>query len=165
MEQVSQFLNEHGYMAIFLLVFLQQIGIPNPATNELMLIFCGYLSYTGIFGFFQSAGSSIVADILGSSLIYFLFYSFSKWITEHSPRWIPLKGENIERMKNRMNKRGMVGIYIARYTPFIRGYVPVVAGMVGLDRKKMLTAIIITSITWNSGLVLLGYLLGPYWGA
>ena len=38
------FIAEYGYWAIFILVFLQEAGLPNPIPNELVLGFSGFLS-------------------------------------------------------------------------------------------------------------------------
>ena len=50
-EEVVYYITGYGYLAIFILVFLQEIGMPNPFPNELLLIFSGYLSFRGILFF------------------------------------------------------------------------------------------------------------------
>ncbi len=163
LHQLSNYLNQYGYYAIFILVFLQQIGVPNPITNELVLIFCGYLSYSGTLNFYKAMLSAAVADVVGSTLIFLLFYSFSKWLIERSPKWLPLTGDKIERMKARVLKHGYRGMFFARITPVVRGYTSVVAGMLNINRKGFMTLIAITALFWNGILVLIGLLLGPYW--
>jgi membrane protein DedA with SNARE-associated domain len=44
---LSAYILKYGYMAIFSLVFLQEIGVPNPVPNELVLLFSGYLTSIG----------------------------------------------------------------------------------------------------------------------
>jgi membrane protein DedA with SNARE-associated domain len=163
LHQLSLYLTDHGYYAIFILVFLQQIGVPNPVTNELVLIFCGYLSYSNTLNLYKTILVAVTADIISSSLVFFVFYFFSKWLINHSPKWLPLTGDKIERLKAKVLKRGQRGIFIGRLTPIIRGYVPVVAGMLNINRKAFLGTLVVSSTVWNAGLVLLGLFLGPYW--
>jgi membrane protein DedA with SNARE-associated domain len=163
LSQLSNYLHEYGYYAIFLLVFLQQIGVPNPLTNELVLIFCGYLSYTGSLNFYKAILAAVTADFIGSILLFFVFYSFSKWLIDNSPKWMPLTGDKIERLKSKVLKHGQRGIFFARLTPIIRGYVSLAAGMLNISRKAFMGTVIITAIIWNGGLVLIGRLIGPYW--
>jgi len=163
-QQISNYLSEYGYYAIFILVFLQQIGVPNPITNELVLIFCSYLSYSGTLSFYKAILSAALADVVGSTLIFLLFYSFSKWLIDKSPKWLPLTGDKIERMKARVLKNGYRGMFFARITPVVRGYTSVVAGMLNIGRKGFITLIAITALFWNGILVLIGLLIGPYWG-
>lgn len=157
------YLTKYGYYAIFLLVFIQELGIPNPITNELVLIFCGYLSYAGTLNVYKVILVAISADFIGTSILFFIFYSFSKWLLEHSPKWLPLNGETIEKLKTRLLRHGNRSVFVGRLTPFLRGYVSVAAGMLHVNRKAFLGTVIISAITWSGGLVLLGRLIGPYW--
>jgi membrane protein DedA with SNARE-associated domain len=161
--KLAAYLSEYGYYAVFILVFLQELGIPNPITNELVLIFCGYLSYTGTLNFYKVIITAISADFIGTSILFFIFYSFSKWLIAHSPKWLPLTGETIEKMKKRLLRHGNRSVFIGRLTPFLRGYVSVAAGMLHVNRKAFLGTVIISAVTWSGGLVLLGRLIGPYW--
>ena|ERR1700739_2874405 len=161
--ELAFYLAKYGYYAVFILVFLQELGIPNPITNELVLIFCGYLSYTGTLNFYKVILVAISADFIGTSILFFVFYSFSKWLIEHSPKWLPLTGETIEKLKKHLLKRGNRSVFIGRLTPFLRGYVSIAAGMLHVDRKAFLGTVILSAVTWSGGLVLLGRLIGPYW--
>ena len=161
--ELAFYLTKYGYYAIFLLVFIQELGIPNPITNELVLIFCGYLSYTGTLNFYKVIIVAISADFIGTTILFFIFYSFSKWLIEHSPKWLPLTGETIEKLKKKLLKRGNRSVFIGRLTPFLRGYVSVAAGMLHVKPKAFLGTVIISAITWSGGLVLFGRLIGPYW--
>jgi membrane protein DedA with SNARE-associated domain len=161
--ELAFYLAKYGYYAVFILVFLQELGIPNPITNELVLIFCGYLSYTGTLNFYKVILVAISADFMGTTILFFVFYSFSKWLIEHSPKWLPLTGETIEKLKKHLLKRGNRSVFIGRLTPFLRGYVSVAAGMLHVDRKAFLGTVIVSAVTWSGGLVLLGRLIGPYW--
>jgi membrane protein DedA with SNARE-associated domain len=161
--ELANYLAHYGYYAVFLFVFLQELGVPNPITNELVLMFCGYLSYTHTLNFYKVILVAITADFTGTCILFFIFYFFSKWLIDHSPKWLPLTGETIERLKKRFLKRGMRSIFIGRLTPFLRGYVSIAAGMLHVNRKAFLGTVIISAITWSGGLVLLGRLMGPYW--
>ncbi len=161
--ELAFYLAKYGYYAIFLLVFIQELGIPNPITNELVLIFCGYLSYTGTLSFYKVILVAISADFIGTSILFFIFYSFSKWLIEHSPKWLPLNGETIEKLKTRLLRHGNRSVFVGRLTPFLRGYVSVAAGMLHVKPQAFLGTVIISAVTWSGGLVLLGRLIGPYW--
>lgn len=72
-EEVVNFIIGYGYLAIFILVFLQEIGMPNPVPNELLLIFSGYLSFKGFLFFPVTLLTVITADFIGTNILYFLF--------------------------------------------------------------------------------------------
>ena len=47
--EIALYITKYGYLAIFILVILQETGMPNPIPNELLLLFSGYLVFKGIF--------------------------------------------------------------------------------------------------------------------
>ncbi len=84
---MEHFIITYGYLAIFLLVFLQEIGIPNPVSNELVLIFSGSLAYSHTLSLPLILLSAISADIIGTTVLYTVFYFFGNWIL--SRKWLP----------------------------------------------------------------------------
>ncbi|HTB07058.1 MAG TPA: DedA family protein [Bacteroidia bacterium] len=161
--QLADYFAQYGYYAIFICVFLQEIGIPNPITNEFVLIFCGYLSYKGSLNIYEVILVAVSADFIGTILLFFVFYFFSKWLIDHSPKWLPLTGDKIEILKKRVLRNGQRSIFMGRMTPFVRGYVSVAAGMLNVGHKAFIGTVIVSAIIWNAGLVVLGRLIGPYW--
>jgi hypothetical protein len=45
------YVTKYSYGAIFVLVLLQELGVPNPVTNEFVLLFSGYLAFSGVLNF------------------------------------------------------------------------------------------------------------------
>ena len=72
-EEVVNYITSYGYMAIFIMIFLQEIGMPNPFPNELLIIFTGYLSYKGLLIFPYVLITVVFADFTGTNILFFLF--------------------------------------------------------------------------------------------
>ena len=154
---------QYGYFAIFLMVFLQELGVPNPLTNELVLMFAGYLSFTHTLSLSKVIAVAIVADFTGTCILYFVFYLFGKWLLHRERAWFPLKITTLYKLENYVSRRGQWSIYLGRLTPFLRGYVSIAAGLLHINPKKFLSTVMLSAVTWSGGLVLLGRLLAPYW--
>ncbi len=163
LNDVAIFVSHYGYLAIFLLVFLQEIGIPNPVTNELVLMFGGYLSYFGSLSLVKVIVTVILADVSGTCLLFFSFYFFGNWLFSHKPKWFPVKAGTIDKLKRYVYRRGTFGIFIGRLTPFLRGYVSVAAGILRIRPKKFVTIVTFSALTWSGGLVAIGWMVAPYW--
>lgn len=69
---LSAYMGKYSYIAIFSLVFLQEMGVPNPVPNELVLLFCGYLTSIGELDFITVLLTVVAADTIGSSLLQYL---------------------------------------------------------------------------------------------
>jgi membrane protein DedA with SNARE-associated domain len=162
-EDVVYYVTNYGYLAIFILIFLQEVGFPNPFPNELLLIFSGYLSYTKILFLPFIILTAISADFIAANIIYFVFYKTGVFILQKKPRWIPLSSKIIEKLSSRIAKRGNVNIFIFRITPFTRGYTSVISGLIHIRPGTFLPIIIFSGITWATFWVLTGHLIGPFW--
>lgn len=163
LHEVALFVQHYGYLAIFILVFLQEIGIPNPVTNELVLMFGGYLSYFHSLSLFKVIITVIAADVSGTCILFFTFYFFGKWLIQHKPKWLPIKSGALDGLKRKVNQRRFLGIFIGRLTPFLRGYISIAAGILHIEPKKFVTIVTLSALTWSGGLTAFGWLIAPYW--
>lgn len=157
------YISHYGYLAIFLLVFLQEIGAPTPLPNELALIFSGYLIFTGVLQVPLIVLTVFTADILAATVLYISFYFFGNLILSKHPKWLPISKPTIERQIERFNKRGISSICISRLSPFIRGYAAVICGLMHFSPRKYTIIILCTSFLWSIFYITIGYFSGPYW--
>ena len=153
---------QYGYFAIVALIFLQEVGLPSPIPNEFVLLFCGYLSFTGILKTSLVIISSIAGDLLASTILFEVFYFFGNNIIKRKPKWLSIPKKKIEYLSYQLNNSGQTATFICRLTPFIKGYVSVLSGLLHISQKKYGIILIITSIIWSSAYVCCGYILGPY---
>jgi membrane protein DedA with SNARE-associated domain len=161
--EVALYITKYGYMAIFLLVLLQELGVPNPVTNEFVLLFSGYLTFTGVLSLRLVFLTAVAADCIGTTILYAVFYCFGKSIMNRRPRWFPISPAHIERLSRSISERRQWGIYLGRMLPFLRGYASVAAGLLSIRPGVFVPAVVLSAITWSGGYVIAGRLLGPYW--
>ena len=162
-EEVVSFIMSYGYLAIFVLVFLQEIGMPNPIPNELLLIFSGYLSYTGVLFLPIIILAAVSADFIGTNILYSVFYKTGSYFMAKKPGWFPVSSGMIERLTSKIKRGGTSSILILRLTPFTRGYVSVIAGLLQIKPGVFLPIALISAFTWASVYVTIGYFIGPFW--
>ncbi len=162
-EDIILFIAKYGYLAIFVLIFLQEIGAPNPIPNELLLLFSGYLTFIGVLKLPLVILVAVLADFTGTSILHTIFFYSGSYLLQHKPRWLPIPFKAIEKLKKQINGYGQTGIYIGRLTPFIRGYTSVIAGLLLIKSRVFLPIAMITAIIWVTVYVTAGILLGPFW--
>jgi membrane protein DedA with SNARE-associated domain len=161
--ELANYIVHYGYLAVFSLIFLQEIGVPNPVPNEIILLFAGYLASTGVLNFFLILLVGISGDFLGTFVLYAIFYFFGEQILEHAPKWLPVK--KIESIKQRISKREVLGIFLGRLLPYLRAYASIGSGLLKIPPKKFLLSVIASAIVWSGGYVLAGRLLGSRWSS
>jgi membrane-associated protein len=69
------------------------------------------------------------------------------------------KKKHLYQAKEFYDKHGGGAIFLARFLPIIRTFAPIVAGIVGMERKKFMFFNIISSFTWVFSMMLAGHYL------
>lgn len=161
-ESIIQYISEYGYLAIFLLIMFQEVGIPTPIPNELLMLFTGYLVYAHVLHPYIAVLVG-VADLLAGTILYSVFYFFGNVILKKEHRWLPISQERITKLTKKFNERGTKSIFIARLSPFIRGYVAVICGLSHYKPRIFIILLAVASALWSSFYLTVGYFLGPYW--
>ncbi len=159
--ELVNFISNYGYFAIFTLVFLQELGMPNPIPNEMILMFAGYLTLKGILSFPIVLVIVIIADFTGTNILYFIFYFFGLFLIQHKPRWIPISNITITKLSKRISSRGQWTIFIGRLTPYLRGYTSVITGLLHIHPRVFLPIAIFSAFIWGLVCILFGRIIGP----
>ena len=162
-EEVVYYVTRFGYLAIFVLVFLQEIGFPNPVPNELLLLFTGYLSFKGLLFLPYAILTAVAADVIGTNILFFLFYNTGTYILAKKPKWFPLSVRTINKLTSKISSGGHLSIFIFRLTPFTRGYASVIAGLLHVKPGFFIPIAILSAVIWASVYVLIGHFIGPSW--
>lgn len=154
---------ENGYWAILLLVFLQEVGVPSPVPNELVLLFSGYLVFRESLSFSVVVVSAVAGDLLGSTILYIAFYYFGEFILSKLPARFPLSRNKIDRLSLKLNRHGRYGIFVGRVSPFIRGYVSVLCGFIRFSPRRFSLILLSSAVVWSVFYVAVGYCIAPVW--
>ena len=162
-EEIIYYVTNYGYLAIFILVFLQEIGMPIPFPNELLLMFSGYLSFKGLLFLPFVVLTAISADFIGTNILYFLFYYTGIIILQKKPKWLPISERMLDRLTSSISKGGRISIFIFRLTPFTRGYTSVITGLLQVKPKVFIPIAFLSAGIWSMTYVLIGNFIGPSW--
>ena len=84
---LTNYIITYGYLAIFGIVLLQELGMPG-LPNELVLLYFGYLGRQAGLSYPLVICLVVTADITGSFILYFLFYYGRSWLVRIKPSWI-----------------------------------------------------------------------------
>ena len=159
--EIAAYLMKYGCLALFIMVLLQETGFPNPVPNELLLLFSGYLCSRGIMSFILALASAVAADLSGTVTLYLIFRHAGDRILLKKPKWLPLPGKTLEKLRTGISAGGNISILIFRLTPFTRGYASAVSGLIGIIPGVYLPIAVFTAMLWSFFYITAGYLFGP----
>ena len=95
----------------------------------------------------------IIAAILGDGVNYATGYFFGKKMV--TSKWI--KKDHLTKSQAYFQRHGAISIMLARFIPFMRTFMPFIAGLSHMNTRKYITYNIIGGTIWVVFFVGLGY--------
>ncbi len=103
----------------------------------------------------------IAAGILGNTVGYIFGKKVGPAMFNWKDRFL-FKQKYLHQAKDFYDKHGGGAIVLARFLPFIRTFAPIVAGIVGMDKKKFVFYNIIGCIAWVISMLFIGHYLNAF---
>jgi len=130
MEFLSHAIAQHGYSILFIVVFLEAIGVPVPAALGLMI--AGGAAAQGKLAPETCVVLALSAMLLGDSIMYLLGKVTGWWLLSLLCR-ISLNPEAcILQSADRFHKNGRVLLTVAKFLPGINTMAPPLSGSMGM---------------------------------
>ncbi len=148
------------YAILFAIIFCETGLVIAPfLPGDSLLFIAGALAATGGMDVHIVVVLLIIAAVLGDAVNY----QIGAWLgprifKDDNARY--LKKAHLEKAHAFYEKWGGAAIILARFTPFLRTYVPFVAGMSHMSYRKFALYNIAGGIVWVASLTYLGYFFG-----
>jgi len=160
---LEAFVGQYGawvYAVLFLIVFVETGLVVMPfLPGDSLLFIVGALCGAGLMSLPLAMGLLLLAAIMGDQVNYTIGRYFGPKVF----RWENSRFFNraaFDQAHAFYEKYGGITIILARFMPFIRTFVPFVAGVAEMTRSKFTAYNVIGGFIWVVGLTLAGYLFG-----
>ena len=148
----------HGL--VILIIFIETGVVFFPfLPGDYLLIAAGFFAHGGGFNIFVLLGVVWVAAILGDQCNFMIGHFFGRKIIA-SGKVKAMTPERVEKSQAFLDKWGHLAIFLGRFFPFIRTFVPFIAGMGGMKWHSFVLWNVLGGITWSTLFTLLGYFFG-----
>ncbi len=147
-----------GYLALFLLVILGNIGLPVP--EETILVLAGYMCWRGELHLPVVLVIGIVSAVGGDNIGYWLGHRFGRTALERHASWLLGHPKRLEMMQDFVARRGMLAVFIARFVPGLRFMAGPLAGALGMPFTRFFAANLLGALCYVPLVVGLGYAIG-----
>lgn len=149
-----------AYAPVFAVVFIETGLVFFPfLPGDSMLFACGVFANGGGFALPALLTCVWMAAILGDQCNFAIGHAVgSRLVTSGKVK--ALTPERIEKTEAMLEKYGSAGVFLGRFFPFIRTFVPFFAGMGGMRWRNFVVFNVLGAVAWSSLFVLLGYFFG-----
>ena len=149
-----------AYGFIFLIIFIETGVVFMPfLPGDSLLFAAGFFAHLGSLDIFHLLGVVWAAAIIGDQCNFFIGHFFGKRIIA-SGKIKVMTPERIEKSEAFLDKWGHLAIFLGRFFPFIRTFVPILAGVGGMKWHSFVLYNILGGIVWSTAFSLLGYFFG-----
>lgn len=153
-----------GVLGIAAIVFAESgllIGFFLP--GDTLLFTAGFLAHQGVLGVNVHVMVFIlfVAAVLGDNVGYWFGQKIGRKLFK-KPDSIFFHQDNLKRAEAFYEKYGALTIILARFTPVVRTFAPIVAGVSNMDYRKFMLFNLIGGVLWAGGITYLGYYGGAF---
>jgi membrane protein DedA with SNARE-associated domain len=155
---ITTFVDNHGILAVFLLMLVESCGIPFP--SEVTMPFAGYLAATGHFSITGAVAAGVVGNLIGSLLAYGLAAAWGEALLLGPGRYIGIRRSHVELADRWFQRHGLLAVLFGRVIPVVRTYVSFPAGLARVDLRWFSVLTLVGCIPWVAALAGAGYGVG-----
>ncbi len=162
-QHLAAFVAEYGpwvYALLFLIVFVETGVVVMPfLPGDSLLFVVGALAGAGHISLPLACAVLLAAAILGDQTNYSIGRYFGPKVFHwEKSRWF--NRDAFDKAHAFYERYGGITIVLARFMPFIRTFVPFVAGVAEMSRAKFTAYNVLGALIWVLGLATAGYLFG-----
>ena len=152
------FINQIGYIGIFIGMFLESTLIPIP--SELIMIPAGIAAQQGSMNIYLIVLAGILGNVLGAIFSYYLAASIGHPILLRIGKYFLVKPKTIIKIEEFFKNHGPISVFIGRLLPGFRHFISLPAGIAKMDIKTFSYYTTLGSTIWTTVLAGLGYFIG-----
>ncbi|MGE7764987.1 DedA family protein [Peribacillus sp. NPDC096540] len=162
---ITEFMDNFGYVGIFLLIALENIFPPIP--SEVILTFGGFMTTTTNMTIVGVVIASTLGSVAGAVVLYGIGLLIDvKRIEKFVGRWghiFRLTVTDVHKANSWFDKYGAWTVFFCRLVPLIRSLISIPAGMSHMSFWLFLLYTASGTLIWNVILVNVGAAVGSSW--
>ena len=165
---IEEFINQASYIAIFLLMLLENVFPPLP--SEIILSIAGITAGRGEINPFLAVLSATLGSLAGAGLWYWVGSKvghdrLESWVSRKGI-WIGLSDESYQKALRFFDKHATAAVFWGRMVPTFRTFISIPAGLVRMKLSKFLIYTFAGTLIWSSLVFFVAYYFGnKYQGA
>ena len=158
LENIQEFAKQYGYLSVFVLILLENLGIPLP--GETVTLVGGFLAGSGQLNYWLVLGSAILGAVLGGTCGYWVG-RFTGWaFLLRLGRFFRVPEERLEEMKTQFSQNAAKAVFFGRFVALLRIFAGLLAGIAEMSFLKFFLYNLAGATVWASVMVTLAFFAG-----
>ena len=160
------FISQFGYLAVFGLIFFENVFPPIP--SELILPLSGFLVIQTNMELPLVIVSATVGSVAGAFVLYGIGRLLSQdrlesFFDTRPMRLLGFRSDDVSKAIGWFDRRGQITVLLCRCIPVVRSLISIPAGTAKMNVVRFSLYTLVGSAVWNTVLCSLGYAAGGAW--
>ena len=151
----------HEFITLYLIISVEEAGIPLPAPGDLVIAFYGYRARDDPLEIARVIFTCALASATGTLVPYFAARRWGLPVAHRFAGWLDVDVRSVDQWIDRVHRYGFRGVLIGRLIPGLRVAMSVVAGTAEVPVWRFSAGVFTAAAIYWTGWVLLGALVGP----
>lgn len=155
---VLDFYHQHQFLGLFLLILIEEAGIPIPIPGDALVVIAGLEPHRGPLYALHVIAVSSAAVFLGSSVLYLVSRKGGRPFFRRYGRYILLDEARLAKMERWFARWGRAAIIVGRLIPGLRIPTTIMAGISGIPPAIYFSTAAVAGVIWSLAFFFLGAL-------
>src|SRR5438477_9674367 len=156
----SSFLEQHGLLAAFVFLLIEEAGVPVPVPGDVLMLILGVHARQGFVPLWQAIAATWLGTLIGSTFLYFAARMAGRGLVYRYGRFIRLTPERLDRAERWLKQHGTRAVFLGRLVPGLRIVTAVACGVFDVPFAVFFPAMSLGALLYILVYTLLGYFFG-----
>jgi membrane protein DedA with SNARE-associated domain len=158
---VQEFVHQHQASGLFLVIFLEELGVPLPAPGDVAVMYAGYLTTTGAIAYPMAYLAVVSGAVLGSACNLTISRKYGRPFIRRFGKYIGVTEARLMRAEGLFKRWGPWAIIIGRHIPGMRIVLSALSGILGVPYRVFIPCVFVSAIIWAAIFLEIGRRVGP----
>jgi membrane-associated protein len=163
-ETATEFLLRWHYLGLFLVLLVEEGGVPLPVPGDLFIAAMGFLAHRGLASFGPTAAVVTSATVLGAGFLYLVSRRLGRPLLLRFARRFGYTEAREARVEAWIQGQGPLSIVVGRHIPGLRIVLTVAAGALRVDPKVFFVGTALAGAVWATIYFWLGWAVAQGYG-
>src|SRR6202171_3584540 len=158
---VRAFVQNHQTSGLFLVIFMEELGVPLPAPGEVAIAYGGYLTTIGKIPHALAYVAVVGGAVLGSACNLTISRRYGRPFIQRFGRYVGVSEKKLVRAEGILKRWGPWAIIVGRHIPGMRIVLSALSGILGVPYRVFIPCVLLSAAIWAAIFLELGRRLAP----
>ena len=160
-QAVRVFVQQHPSSGLFLVIFLEELGVPLPAPGDVAIMYGGYLTTAGAIPYPLAYLAVVSGAVLGSACNLTISRKYGRPFIQRFGKYVGVTEDRLVRAERLFKRWGPWAIIVGRHIPGMRIVLSALSGILGVPYRVFIPCVFVSAVIWATIFLEIGRHVGP----